>query len=226
MLQVHATEHEYFQLGRAIGLFDWLGDWHNATIGKFPQVADLEKFVMDKLLHSDDKIIQSCITDLETFFENHRQLQFNDRVAQEAHRLAVKLKERINSHSQHQREIIEPFFAAHNIFPPNVKSDFHESILDFTYGQYRSSVTMARRSLQAALESRGVTKGANLGPQIEEAAKKGLITNKECQTAHATQKLGNFGAHPQEDDLDDIDEFVALNVLNATSRILERMFKS
>ena len=151
MLHVHDTEHEYFQLGRAIGLFDWLGDWHNATTGKIPHVADIEKFVMDKLLHSDDMIIQSCITDLETFFGNHRQQQLNDTVAQEAHRLAGKLKERINIYSQQQRHIIEPFFASCDILPPNVKSDFHEAIVDFTYGQYRSSVTMARRSLQAAL---------------------------------------------------------------------------
>ena len=55
--------------------------------------------------------------------------------------------------------------------------------------------------------------------------KKGLITDKEREAACATQNAGNLGAHPLGDSLDGVDEFVALNVLNVTSIILERLFK-
>lgn len=83
---------------------------------------------------------------------------------------------------------------------------------------------MARRTLQMVLDEKQIPRGHNLKEQIDNAKQRGVITDREAEVAHATRKLGNFGAHPSEDGFDDIDKTLAYNVLKTVSIILKKIF--
>ena len=109
--------------------------------------------------------------------------------------------------------------------PKNVLDDYIEATSTFNINAFRASLVMARRALQQALEDKGATKGSNLAGQIDELKGKGLLSDATAKLAHGVRQFGNFGAHPNDDLLAQVDSDDAKLALDITKKILKELYK-
>lgn len=88
--------------------------------------------------------------------------------------------------------------------PDKIKKDLQEAKLCFSVGAINASATMARRAIQRACKEMGATK-RELLDQIDEIASSGIITQPLKELAHTVRLVGNDGAHPNEEDVEEQD---------------------
>lgn len=101
--------------------------------------------------------------------------------------------------------------------PSDVIEDFKEGVVCLYNKCPRAAVAMFRRALQSALLERGVDPKEELMSQIKNAS---FLTQDIKDWAHNIRIFGNWGAHPQNDNLKDADEKVA----EETQSFLEEFF--
>lgn len=101
--------------------------------------------------------------------------------------------------------------------PSEVLEDFREGVICLSNKCPRASVAMFRRSLQSALLERGSNAKEDLVDQIKNA---GFLTQDIKDWAHNIRIFGNWGAHPQDDNLKDVDEKLA----EETQSFIEEFF--
>lgn len=94
--------------------------------------------------------------------------------------------------------------------PEDVLQDFHEAIKCFEVEAYRASAALCRRSLQSAVIDRGATKTKKLVKQIDEIA----VASDIKDWANQIRILGNWGAHPDDDILKDVDQATAKEIID------------
>lgn len=95
--------------------------------------------------------------------------------------------------------------------------DFKEGVLCLANKCSRAAVSMFRRSLQSALIERGANPKEDLIDQIKNAT---FLTQDIKDWAHNIRIFGNWGAHPQDDNLKDVDNKLA----EETQSFLEEFF--
>jgi hypothetical protein len=66
--------------------------------------------------------------------------------------------------------------------------------------------------------------GATNKEQIKLLLGSGLITKSMFDSAHEIRHYGGFGAHPQDDDLDDITPQIADSLLELTNQFLDNIY--
>lgn len=93
--------------------------------------------------------------------------------------------------------------------PHEILEDFKEAVICLNRKCYKASVSMFRRSLQSALLELGANEGEDLVKQIKNNAS---ITEDIKDWAHNIRIFGNWGAHPQNDNLKDVNEKIAKEV--------------
>jgi hypothetical protein len=103
------------------------------------------------------------------------------------------------------------------IVPLNALEDFKEGVICLDSRCPRAAVTMFRRSLQSALLERGASKKSGLIEQIKNAS---FLTRAMKEWAYNIRIFGNWGAHPQCDNLRDVDEKIAIE----TKLFIEEFF--
>jgi hypothetical protein len=101
--------------------------------------------------------------------------------------------------------------------PTIVLEDFKEGVVCLYNKCPRAAVSMFRRSLQSALLERGANSKEDLIKQIQSAS---FLTQDIKDWAHSIRIFGNWGAHPQDDNLKDVDEKIA----EETQSFLEEFF--
>ena len=101
--------------------------------------------------------------------------------------------------------------------PREVLEDFAEGVICLHNKCPRAATAMFRRSLQSALLERGSNPKQDLIDQIKNA---GYLTQDIKDWAHNIRIFGNWGAHPQNDNLKDADEPIA----GETQSFLEEFF--
>lgn len=101
--------------------------------------------------------------------------------------------------------------------PDDVLEDFKEGVVCLHHKCNRAAVSMFRRSLQSALLERGVNQDDDLVNQIKNAA---FLTKDIKDWAHNIRIFGNWGAHPQDDNLKDVNDKLA----EETQSFLEEFF--
>lgn len=89
----------------------------------------------------------------------------------------------------------------------------------------RAAVVMSRRALQNALLLKGADKVLNLYDQINELRKSSIISNDIASLAHGVRYLGNFGAHPDDDLLNDVNFEDAKLAYQVVLKILKQLFQ-
>ena len=104
--------------------------------------------------------------------------------------------------------------------PEKIKKDLEEAKLCFSVGAINSSVGMCRKALQRTCKEKGAIK-KELYEQIDEIAKKGIISSDLKDLAHSVRLIGNDGVHPNEDHITRED---AEEILNLTEQFLEIIF--
>lgn len=98
-----------------------------------------------------------------------------------------------------------------DIVPELILEDYKEGIVCLANDCYRSAVSMFRRALQATLIDKGADKRLDLIVQIKNMEK---LTDDLKDWAHNVRIFGNWGAHPQDDHLKDVDEKTAEEAKN------------
>jgi hypothetical protein len=102
--------------------------------------------------------------------------------------------------------------------PEPMHSDLDEARVALSAGAFKAAVVMARRAIQSACIEQGAPRkradgkrDLPLADQIDDVTRKGLITAKLRDLAHAVRFVGNDGAHPDEDEFVDELETVAVS---------------
>jgi hypothetical protein len=101
--------------------------------------------------------------------------------------------------------------------PRDALEDFAEGVICLHNKCPRAATAMFRRSLQSALLERGSNSKQDLMDQIKNAS---FLTQDIKDWAHNIRIFGNWGAHPQDDNLKEADEPVA----KETQAFLEEFF--
>lgn len=98
-----------------------------------------------------------------------------------------------------------------DIVPDPILEDYKEGVVCLANDCYKSAVSMFRRALQAALINKGADKKLDLIVQIKNMEK---LTDELKDWAHNVRIFGNWGAHPQDDQLKDVDKKTAEEAKN------------
>jgi transcription elongation factor Elf1 len=116
----------------------------------------------------------------------------------------------------------EKFVDSH--VPIGIANDFIEASKDYNIAAYKSSVVMARRTIQKTCLNLGATKTKKLYEQIEELKLSGKLHTDLADLATEIRFLGNDGAHPEDDGLDEISVEDAKEVLDFTAELLDDLY--
>ena len=101
--------------------------------------------------------------------------------------------------------------------PSDILDDFKEGVICLYHKCPRAAVSMFRRALQSALLEHGADPKDDLINQIKKAS---FLTKDIQDWAHNIRIFGNWGAHPQSDNLKDVDKEIA----EETQSFLEEFF--
>ena len=108
--------------------------------------------------------------------------------------------------------------------PKGIADDFVEASKDFNIASYKSSAVMARRTIQKMSLNLGATKTKKLYEQIDELKISGKLHPDLADIATEIRFLGNDGAHPEDDGLDEISEEDAKEILDFTAELLDDLY--
>lgn len=89
--------------------------------------------------------------------------------------------------------------------PEKIRRDLDEAKLCYSVEALRGCVTMARRAIQSACLDKEADEKKTLEKQIEELAANGLITKDLKEWAHVVRWVGNDGAHPGGEEVEQED---------------------
>lgn len=107
--------------------------------------------------------------------------------------------------------------------PNDVTEDFNEAVRCFNSQAYKAAVTMCRRSLETACDSRKA-KGKSLSEKITALHESGIIDEPTYNLASGIRQFGNYGAHPKEDLLKTVGEQEAELILKITERVYGQLW--
>lgn len=105
----------------------------------------------------------------------------------------------------------------YGILSEDVRLDYEEGLRCLNADAPRAAVSMFRRALQNALVDLGADKKLELLEQIKSIDK---LTNEIKDWAHNIRIFGNWGAHPQDDDLKTVD----LDKANEVKDFIDQFF--
>jgi hypothetical protein len=114
--------------------------------------------------------------------------------------------------------------SVNSLVPAGIASDFLEASNDYNIGSFRSSAVMARRTIQKMCLNLGAKKGDKLYKQIEDLKTSGKLHPDLADMATEIRFLGNDGAHPEDDGLDDVSKEDAKEVLDFTAELLDDLY--
>ena len=131
---------------------------------------------------------------------------------------------------QTMEHVIEAFYpvgeandSVPDAVPEAIAKDFGEALRCFHSQSYKATVTMCRRALQASCKDLQA-KGDTLILQIDHLAKSGKITEPLKDMAHQIRKIGNVGAHPDNDGLEDVVEQDANEIIEFTREYFAHIY--
>ena len=128
------------------------------------------------------------------------------------------------------RTIVEAYPAANvspnnfpDFIPRKIREDFAEASRCRNTKAFKGCVVMCRRVIQDIAKDKKIA-GKTNKEQIKRMHVSGLITKAMFDSAHEIRHYGGFGAHPQDDGLDDITSAIAESLLVLTGQFLENIY--
>jgi hypothetical protein len=131
-----------------------------------------------------------------------------------------RLNERVESVYPFARTSAGDF---HEAIPQPIRADFAEARRCLFAEAFKAVVVLCRRVMQAVALNRGAS-GKTLRDQVDALLTSGQITKSLHDAATEIRHFGNFGAHPQNDDLDDVTREDAKAILALTDDFLLDLF--
>lgn len=113
--------------------------------------------------------------------------------------------------------------AVSELIPENIRNDFKEALRCKSVTALKATVTMCRRALQASCKGLGA-QGRRLIDQIDDLGSKGQITRALKDMAHQIRSIGNDGAHPDDDGLNDVTSEDADDVVEFTKQYFDHIY--
>jgi Domain of unknown function (DUF4145) len=110
-----------------------------------------------------------------------------------------------------------------NSIPPRVRDDIAEAARCHYAGAYRGVVVMCRRALQNVAKDKETEK-KELKDQIKDLRDRGFITQSLFDASHEIRHFGGFGAHPQDDGLDQTTKLDADAVFEFVQQIVQHVY--
>jgi hypothetical protein len=107
--------------------------------------------------------------------------------------------------------------------PLRIREDVAEALRCYYAKAYRSVVVMCRRALQDIALGKKV-EAVELPGQIRAMRTTGLITESLFNASHEIRHFGGFGAHPQDDGLDQVSRADADIVFEFVSQMLTHIY--
>lgn len=108
-------------------------------------------------------------------------------------------------------------------FPEHVREEFLEASHCHQIDAFLASMTMSRRVLQRCLKHQGF-KQRNFYDQIEEAKKEKIIPRRYHKLADEIRHYGNIGAHPDDDNLELVNERNSEFLLGFVKLLVEEFY--
>lgn len=108
--------------------------------------------------------------------------------------------------------------------PTEIRDDFREAGLCIGAGCYRASLVMSRRVLQRSLKSQGCTQ-RNLVDAIDHAISVGVLRKAFHPVAEEIRHYGNLGAHPDDDQLPNVNRQSAEQVLEFARLLIHEFYE-
>lgn len=90
--------------------------------------------------------------------------------------------------------------------PSSIADDAAEAFHCLVVSAWRAVAAMARRAIQQSCLEKGAPAGKRLVDQIDWLADQQLISPQMKAVAHRLRIIGNLGAHPDKDGLEDVDQ--------------------
>jgi hypothetical protein len=111
------------------------------------------------------------------------------------------------------------------IVPETILEDFEEAVRCYEIKAFRATAAMCRRSLQCSVTEQGAPKG-KLQDQIDalHASSPDRITTAIKDWAHNIRIFGNWGAHPDDDGLKEVDEGIASEVIDFLTNFFQYVY--
>jgi hypothetical protein len=105
-----------------------------------------------------------------------------------------------------------------------LREDFREAGLCLSAGCFKASMVMSRRVLQRCLKAQGYT-DYKLAAAIDHAMKDGTLRKPFHEIATEIREYGNFGAHPDDDQLNNIGKDEASLILDFSQLLIEEFYE-
>ena len=105
-----------------------------------------------------------------------------------------------------------------------MRSDFREAGLCLAAGCYKASMVMSRRVLQRSLKEQGCTQ-RNLVDAIDYAVKEGILRKAFHKVATEIRQYGNLGAHPDDEQLTNVNEKNAKQILDFARLLMHDFYE-
>jgi hypothetical protein len=94
---------------------------------------------------------------------------------------------------------------------PKVREDLADAMRCFHAQSYKGCVAMCRRAFQNIARDWGI-KARDISEAIKDMRAEGIITESLARAAQQIRQFGAYGAHPQEDLLDDVTKDIATTI--------------
>lgn len=107
--------------------------------------------------------------------------------------------------------------------PQFIREDMAEATRSFYASALKGTVVLCRRVIQDIAKDKKIEGGTNK-EQIKAMHATGLITGPMFTAAHEIRHYGGYGAHPQDDGLDDITPEIAESLLELTNQFLQNIY--
>jgi Domain of unknown function (DUF4145) len=106
--------------------------------------------------------------------------------------------------------------------PEKVKEDLAEGMRCFYANSYKACVAMCRRALQNMAKQ--YVEARDIADQIKELRSKGFITEALFNAAQEIRQFGAYGAHPQNDMLDEVTPEIATSIIELVNQFTEQFY--
>ena len=108
--------------------------------------------------------------------------------------------------------------------PGPIRADYDEAIRCLTAGASKAAAAMARRAAQGVCVERGADPGKRLADQIDQLGEQGELTARLVGLSHEVRVLGNSGAHPGDDGLEEVSRDEAEQAISFLEHLLSHVY--
>lgn len=107
--------------------------------------------------------------------------------------------------------------------PEKVRDDLANAMRCFYAQSYKGSVAMNRRAFQNIAKDWKI-KARDIKDEIAEMLSLGLITRALASAAQEIRQFGAYGAHPQDDELDGVDDRFAIKIIELMRQFTQHLY--